>query len=317
MPSSATITTTDFTTFVAGSRAKASQVNTNFSLYRGHIVPINTDTSSASDNSHDLGSDEHRWRVGYLNSIDLETSTSTASLVIRGNTSATNGSIEFLIEGLTAAAISNSMSTYGHASSSTPSGIVVRQSEIDIVVNGQTVGYWATPTGRFNVSVSTASEFLINGSTVGTIDSGGFRRGHLSTVSDTASGALSFSSTAGTWTVVTGSTIGITPTKTSTPIMLSIETLGVTTGLAGLGVNATGAALCTGGLRIVQNATAILTDSTSVIGTSSSYVSLPCRTDYIHNGANTTGIAYFHLEVINLGNCRIGLFDARLRAYTL
>lgn len=64
MPSSATITA--FFTFVGGEYARASQANANFQIFRGHIVPVNTDTATASDNTHDLGASDHRWREAYL-----------------------------------------------------------------------------------------------------------------------------------------------------------------------------------------------------------------------------------------------------------
>ena len=63
-PSSATITS--FFTFVAGNKAKASEANTNFSNFRGFLLPVNTDTTTASDNTHDLGATDHRWRRIYL-----------------------------------------------------------------------------------------------------------------------------------------------------------------------------------------------------------------------------------------------------------
>lgn len=59
-------TVTTYYTFVAGTKARASNVNTNFSNHRGDLVPINSDTASASDNSHDLGTSDHRWRTAYL-----------------------------------------------------------------------------------------------------------------------------------------------------------------------------------------------------------------------------------------------------------
>ena len=99
MPSSATITSTDLVTFVANTRAKASEVNGNFDLWRGHIIPIKTDTSAADDSSFDLGSDEHRWRSLYTNTVDLETSTNTATLVISGKSAVTAGAFSFQIEG--------------------------------------------------------------------------------------------------------------------------------------------------------------------------------------------------------------------------
>jgi hypothetical protein len=51
---------------VAGTRARAQHVNTNFDNFRGHLIPINADTATASDATHDLGSSEHRWRSIYL-----------------------------------------------------------------------------------------------------------------------------------------------------------------------------------------------------------------------------------------------------------
>lgn len=64
MPSTATITA--FNTFVAGTRARAADVNTNFTNFRGHIVPTNADTQTASNNTHDLGATDHQWRRLYL-----------------------------------------------------------------------------------------------------------------------------------------------------------------------------------------------------------------------------------------------------------
>lgn len=63
-PSSATITS--FFTFIAGTKAKAAEVNTNFQNFRGHLLPTNTDTTTASDITHDLGASDKRWRTLYL-----------------------------------------------------------------------------------------------------------------------------------------------------------------------------------------------------------------------------------------------------------
>lgn len=64
MPSTATITS--FITMVAGTKARASHVNTNFDNIRGHLLPINTDTQTASDQTHDLGASDHQWRSIYI-----------------------------------------------------------------------------------------------------------------------------------------------------------------------------------------------------------------------------------------------------------
>lgn len=89
MPSTATITA--FFTAVANQKARATDVNTAFGNFRGHFIPINTDTVSASDLTHDLGSSDHRWRVGYFGSLDLEGSTNTTALQIVPNTASTSG----------------------------------------------------------------------------------------------------------------------------------------------------------------------------------------------------------------------------------
>jgi hypothetical protein len=64
MPASATITS--FITMVAGTKARATHVNTNFDNSRGHRVPYETNTQAASHQTHDLGSSDHEWRRIYL-----------------------------------------------------------------------------------------------------------------------------------------------------------------------------------------------------------------------------------------------------------
>jgi hypothetical protein len=77
-PSSAT--NTSFYTFTPGAKAKASETNNNFSVFRGHIIPINPDTVTSSDNSHDLGAADHRWRNIYVNNAPV-IATQTANTV--------------------------------------------------------------------------------------------------------------------------------------------------------------------------------------------------------------------------------------------
>lgn len=64
MPSTATITA--FYNFTANTKARASQVNTNFDTFRGHILPVSPTTATAINNTYDLGSSEYRWRNLYL-----------------------------------------------------------------------------------------------------------------------------------------------------------------------------------------------------------------------------------------------------------
>ena len=78
MPSSQTITT--YHTFVADTFASSSQVNTNFSNHRGHSVPINTDSQSASHRTHDIGYTDHFWRDAYIEDIFPGITTSSAKI---------------------------------------------------------------------------------------------------------------------------------------------------------------------------------------------------------------------------------------------
>lgn len=99
MPS--TITT--YYTFAAATKARSSQVNTNFSNYRGDLLPINETTQTASDLTHNLGSTDHRWNKTFTSEVDLTTSTTTATLILKGDTAKTTGAFVFQIEGVTKA----------------------------------------------------------------------------------------------------------------------------------------------------------------------------------------------------------------------
>lgn len=61
-----TITTYHDLSTKAGQKAIAAQVAHNFSMHRGDILPVNSDTATASDNAHDLGKSDHRIRRAYL-----------------------------------------------------------------------------------------------------------------------------------------------------------------------------------------------------------------------------------------------------------
>lgn len=70
MPSSATITA--FYNFAALTTIKSSEVNSNFSNYRGHIVPIDPNTSTAAVNvTYDLGASDHAWRNVYTKGLHV------------------------------------------------------------------------------------------------------------------------------------------------------------------------------------------------------------------------------------------------------
>jgi hypothetical protein len=67
MPSSATITA--FYNFTANTKARASQVNNNFDVFRGHIIPVSTTTATSDNNTWDLGSNNYQWKDLHINRI--------------------------------------------------------------------------------------------------------------------------------------------------------------------------------------------------------------------------------------------------------
>lgn len=89
-------TITAYNTFTAGTKAKAAEVNANFSNHRGTLVPINENTASASDLSHDIGSSEHRWQTGYFGTVDMAGSTSTTDVKFVPRTGTTSGGLDLL-----------------------------------------------------------------------------------------------------------------------------------------------------------------------------------------------------------------------------
>lgn len=89
MPSTATITA--FYTFTQNTKARASQVNTNFNVLRGHIIPIDPNTTTSNDITYDLGSSEHRWRYVYAQNLRLPA-------IVDGTTTAAEGN--FALSGI-------------------------------------------------------------------------------------------------------------------------------------------------------------------------------------------------------------------------
>lgn len=64
MPSTNTITT--FYSFTALTKIKSAEVNGNFSIFRGHIIPVDPNTlAAAATHTYDLGGDGHGWRGTY------------------------------------------------------------------------------------------------------------------------------------------------------------------------------------------------------------------------------------------------------------
>lgn len=60
MPSSATITA--FYEFTPLTSIRSAQVNSNFGLFRGHLVPIDASITALTNHAYDLGSEAYSWR---------------------------------------------------------------------------------------------------------------------------------------------------------------------------------------------------------------------------------------------------------------
>lgn len=64
-------TITAYYTFAPGKKARSANVNTNFSNYRGTVLPIEEDTATASHQSHDLGATDHQWREIFCQTLSV------------------------------------------------------------------------------------------------------------------------------------------------------------------------------------------------------------------------------------------------------
>lgn len=280
MPSTATITT--FHSFSADTRARASQVNTNFSNFRGTIVPIEVLTATSSDNTYDLGSDEHRWRTVYTNTIDFETSTTTAGAVLRGDTAQTLGAFYFSLA----------------------------NSEIARIGRAGTTLESHTTTG--------AHTFRINAATKAIIDNNGLDGAYLKALSvDTAaiaagavtpakrSTAVSGAATQGTTTLANSTAYcGVTVTGTGRPIMITFSSVDGT-GQVGATITPTGASTTLtirkagSGIVQIQVATAIQTvTSASYLDTTGNVGSVTY--DVFVAGENTLASGGIRLNVFEI-----------------
>lgn len=77
MPSTATVTA--FYTFVPLTKIRSAHVNNNFDVLRGHSLPLNTDTATSSNLTHDLGANGHAWR-GVYNQYGVMYGNTTSSI---------------------------------------------------------------------------------------------------------------------------------------------------------------------------------------------------------------------------------------------
>lgn len=87
MPATNTITASDMPTLAAGDLTDANKVNSWFSTFRGHYIPVHTDTTTAMDNAYSFGTTDYRWSVGHFERINLKGLTNSVSFGANSNTS--------------------------------------------------------------------------------------------------------------------------------------------------------------------------------------------------------------------------------------
>lgn len=94
MPSTETITA--FYSFTPGNVIYSSQVNNNFSIFRGHFIPVDPTAASFANNTYDLGSSSFRWRKIFgkpwpnvVSTTGSMTLTNTNEVVLMNSTAAT------------------------------------------------------------------------------------------------------------------------------------------------------------------------------------------------------------------------------------
>lgn len=165
-------TITTYNVFAAGTKARASEVNQNFSNYRGTLIPISESNAEAEGNTHDLGTLEHQWRNLYLQNAPYvngsqQVVTPTGVIMPYAGTSAPAG---FLfcdgssINRVTYAALFNIIGEYwGSGDLSTTFNIPD--------VRGRAIRFADAGAGR-DLSAATRSSSLANFTGTGTVVSG-------------------------------------------------------------------------------------------------------------------------------------------------
>jgi len=224
MPSSATITA--FYNFTANTKARATQVNNNFDVLRGHIIPIDPNTSTAATTvTYDLGSTEYRWRTGYFREVDFKSNTSTGqALQIVGDTATGQGAFLIKHAGNTRARIGGG-NQYVDLDTTT--------SQFDFKANGTTLTSFNSNKWSSNIPTSTGQwDYLLNGSTFSSVKLGGFERGIIKpttfwTTSIPTTGTWSIS-TAGSSNAFLVGTLSVTSNGHSFKLGMNFNTLQTT-----------------------------------------------------------------------------------------
>ena len=160
-------TITGYNTFSAGTKARSTQVNTNFSNYRGTLLPIDPNTAAAAHLTYNLGSTEYRWDNVYFRKLNLIGATTTANLIIERDSAVTAGSFKVQINSVTVGEIRstgtwltrNLARTSAFSSSVSGSAVTIAASVLSFTAYGLgSIEYGLFPndvptiTGNLNVS---------------------------------------------------------------------------------------------------------------------------------------------------------------------
>jgi len=176
MPSTATITT--FHVFTANTKAKASEVNTNYSNLRGNLVPTNVNTASSADLTWDIGSETKRWNVGYFGSVNVDGATTTNNAIFESNNTSTAGVSNIVLGSDTLASFSRTYARL-YGDSVTSGYFEVSTARAELIVGGNTV------TSMRNG----AMDILSSGTTIASTDTNGWTRNSIAPYAATAAGS--------------------------------------------------------------------------------------------------------------------------------
>lgn len=286
-------TITGYNTFAANTKARASEMNANFSNHRGTLLPINTNTATASDSSHDLGSTEHRWRDLYADSINLQGATSTANLQLVPNTAVTAGGWD-----LQAGTTTGKCLSWGASSA-------------DLLLYGTTIATFDNSKINLLINGATAAAFNSNGISGTLMQTNTVSRDALAAPSYFTGGASGQNATwsTGTSTTMPGMYVSVTCYATDNKINVGFESVNTTAGaVIGAGSHTTTS----------NNFTMFLYRGSTIIRE----VSFECHIDWVPDSfrfidhPNTTGSVTYSMMGGQIGGAgSISINYLRMTAY--
>lgn len=73
-------TISSYVSFVSGTKAKAEEINSNFSNHRGDLLPIKENSVGAQDDAYSLGNGDYRWNSAYFRTWQFKSTSTYAAL---------------------------------------------------------------------------------------------------------------------------------------------------------------------------------------------------------------------------------------------